>query len=116
MRTPDQINNLRFVLRTFVGPGESLLTDEEINTWADNFQKQVNNIKYIWNVKVKTKDNLTLEWEDIPEEGPAPNLSEDHIKLKCLNLLKKYSQILEIKVIDVFNDEHTFCFKNKEEK
>lgn len=115
MRTKYQIDNLRFVLRTMIGPYEKTLTDTQINDWADNLQREVSAIQYGWQVQVKFANQKNLNWIDIPVEPTTPYSSESLIKEKCISLIKKYPEILEIKITDVLNENHTFYISLKEE-
>lgn len=45
MRTPEQIENLRFILRTLFGASVQALTDKDVDDWANNLQKHINNLE-----------------------------------------------------------------------
>lgn len=108
MRTELQISNLRKVFLTIIGPLAIFLTNEEIDNMANRLQDRVNNIKYGWIVKIKTKENKDKDWEDIEAEPTTPYASEEAISKKIELLLVKYPSILEIQITDVLDENHGF--------
>lgn len=106
MRTKQQIENLRMVFRQLYGTIDFFLNDEEINYWADTMQKRIDNIKYVWNVKIRTEENKDTPWKDIKEEPTAPHASEKDIELKGSELIHKFPKIYEIQFVDALNEDH----------
>lgn len=98
MRTPEQISNLRRVLFMRVGPYANFLSDDDIEEFANNLQKRIDQEKFYWNIKVKHRRNADWPWEEIESEPTAPHCSVNQIKKSCESLLKKYPKIWQLRV------------------
>jgi hypothetical protein len=96
MRTPQQINNLRNVFALRYGVPAVFASDEDINSLADRLERQINNKKEIWEIRVRTKENQNDEWEDIEKEPTQPFEYYDIIAKKAQELLEKFPAIIEI--------------------
>ena len=113
MRTKEQIKNLRMVFTSMFGPVGLILSDEDINRWGDMIQKQVDEVKYMWNVKIKTFDNKDRDWKEIEPEPTLPYASEKIIQEKAISLINKYPSILEIELTNSMEESHRFLILKK---
>lgn len=117
MRTKEQIKNLRMVFTSMfgpvVGPVGLILSDEDINRWGDMIQKQVDEVKYMWNVKIKTSDNKDRDWNEIEPEPTLPYASEKVIQEKAISIINKYPSILEIELTNSMEESHRFLISKQ---
>jgi hypothetical protein len=102
MRTPEQLLNLRKVLFNMIGPAANLLlTDEDINNWADSLHRRVHEIPCHWSVRVRTSADHDEVWEDIAREEKVPYVALSVMNISCRNLLNKYSMIEAIMITPI---------------
>jgi hypothetical protein len=100
MRTPEQIKNLRSVFFRTFGPFALLAPDYMINHMANRIERQINNTKFIWEIRIRMENNKDSKWEDITPEPKFPHEYYDVIARKCKELLDKYPAIIEIGVCE----------------
>jgi hypothetical protein len=101
MRTQEQINNIRNVLQHVFSPWYiKLLTDQDIDDFADILQKQVSAERYHWVVRVQMSNEKRKEliWNKIEPEPTRPYCSIGLIRDKCNDLFKKYIRLSVIYV------------------
>lgn len=120
MRTKEQIKNLRMVFTSMFGPVGLILSDEDIirwdeniNRWGDMILKQVDEVKYMWNVKIKTSDNKDRDWNEIEPEPTLPYASEKVIQEKAISIINKYPSILEIELTNSMEESHRFLISKQ---
>lgn len=101
MRTPEQIKNLRKAMFQQYGPFIYLVDDTIINSFADRLQTAVDDIKYLWNIKIMFIDAGTKTWDDIiPEPQSYKEFTLAEIYQACYRLLKKYPNIDKIQITE----------------
>ena len=103
MRTPEQIQNLRHVITSIYGPYVAFfLTDTAIDIWTNRLQAEINKLpaKFHWEVKVRFENSINASWDDIEKEAMIPISSLILISDKCIELLKKYPDIISIQIIN----------------
>lgn len=101
MRTPEQIKNLRTVLAiSILGPYATFMSDELINAWADRIQKEIDNAKCSWEVRIRISENSQSLWADIEKEPALPVGSLKEMSRVSNELLDKYPVIDAIQIID----------------
>lgn len=100
MRTKEQINNLRNVVGMMSGGFAFLFSDEQIDNFGDRLQNQINSVNfiYVWEIRVRTKDNCEKEWSQIEKEPTSPCCTLEDISSNCARLLEKYPAIVSIQV------------------
>ena len=98
MRTPEQIQNLRLVMMTSIGPYAYLINDEDVNRWADKIQKQIDDIKYHWTIRITTSDIKNVDWSTIEKEEVSPYSGTRDLVKACKVVLDKYKKIQAIKI------------------
>ena len=113
MRTKEQIKNLRMVFTSMFSPVGLILSDEDINRWGDMIQKQVDEVKYMWNVKIKTSDNKDRDWNEIEPETTLPYASDKDIQEKAISIINKYPSILEIELTNSMEESHRFLISKQ---
>lgn len=116
MRTPEQIANLRRVLMTMTGPYALMLSNEDIDSWANRLQEQVNGqiIKSLvqsWEIKIRADYNISTPWEVIEKEPTIAVCTLDNITSKCYDLLIKYPTIDSIQIMDKASHTEIHIFK-----
>lgn len=100
MRTEVQIKNLRTLLRTVIGPTSCFMSNEDVDEWADLLQTRVDSIKYMWELKICTQDNVKESWDNIASEPTIPYCTLPNIMRKCNELMVKYPPIIKIRISD----------------
>lgn len=117
MRTPEQIENLRTVLVSLVGSVALFMTEMEIDEWANRLQGQIEEMgtPHFWSIKIRLSEHENKSWDLINPEPKTPFVSFSVISMKCLHLLDKYPDIIEIQVDKKVGTNRTFVF-NREEK
>jgi len=115
MRTPDQIQNLRFAFYIVLGPYAVICPDSVIDRLADRLVLNLTEIKQTWDVRVRLTDNVDAVWDDIRKEPTSPNASLADISVLCISLMQKYSNIDAIQIRDrgIQSDKHHFIRSKK---
>lgn len=111
-RTPEQIENHRKVLSNMLGPVVvRFFSDDDIDAYADRLQKQIDDIKYYWDIKVRL-DNMSpkLPWDKIPKEPTSPYATADEIKHAARHLINSYPTIAEVRIADTETKTEVFVF------
>jgi len=110
-RTPEQIKNLRKFAILVIGPTAKSMDDNSVVAWADDIQNQVYSIKYIWEIRVRTRDTFETPWEEIKMEPLSQAMTFVDIFGMCRRLVQKFNKpgILEKTLIEEIQiTEHEF--------
>jgi hypothetical protein len=108
--TKEQIENHRKVLYGLVGPWAKFMSDEEINIWANNLQRKLDDIKYNWNIKVRGKHNSKLMWHEIENEPVNVLATINDVSNKCQELLNSYPSIQAIEISNINDSQMKYEF------
>lgn len=101
MLTREQIKNWRDVLFRYIGPYVLFLPDSYIIDYVDKLQKFINDREEKnWLIKVRFKEKKDILWENIKPEEKVVVANFHNMKLKCLELLRKYPSIDAIQIWD----------------
>ena len=110
MRTPEQIGNLRLALSTRFGIFAKFLSDDEIDNYANRLQREVDNLTYNWEIRVRFQDTKVQDWHAVKKEPTCPTCSIGDIRIKCNELLDKYPKIHSIRVNIVEQPDEPIIF------
>jgi len=111
MRTQEQLMRLRFIMVNIHGPLALLLSDKDIDDWANQLEKGLQKQAIAtWEVFIRF-DNVIDPWEMIPKEPSSPTCSMYAIKEKCMKLLSEHPNIKEFKIVNENNKEEFYIFE-----
>lgn len=112
MRTQEQINNLKKVFIGMYGPIVFFWSDADIDFMADRIQEAaIKHSEWTWEIKIRTKDDLAKDWNQIQKEPKSPKCTFYLIAKKIRELILKYPKIISILLVAKEDQDLVFEFK-----
>jgi hypothetical protein len=111
MRTPEQIENLRRVLKNMGNPLGFIGDNFMIDLWADSIQNQVDSIKLKWRTKIRFESNKETAWKNIRLEPKITIASLKQIRKLSMDMLDKYPDLNAIQIIEESEGNDVYVFE-----
>jgi len=97
MRSKIQLDNIKKAL--FPGFLGVLLSDEDVEAFANKIQERADSIKYKWKVRIRLSEDIR-PWTSIPRESVLPFSTLAEIQKSYANLMRRYPQIVEVELTE----------------
>lgn len=100
MRTDEQIANIRRVMGGMFGPIAVLMSDEQVESFANELQRrayEADKSVYVWMTQIRLQID-DRDWSDIPYEPKMPSATISQMTKTCERMLTNYPYIQAIQI------------------